>query len=299
MQASFPKVAIVILNWNGLKDTLECLYSLQKITYPNYSIVVVDNGSRGNDAEIVKKRFGTYVSVIEKEENLGFTGGCNVGIRWAFRNRANYILLLNNDTVVDPNFLIEMVNVAQNDSQIGIVGPKILDYEQPNRIGAAGGRISFWTGVTPLFGKNEIDNGRFDCIREVDFVTGVALLIKDETIRRIGLLNELYFAYYEETDWCTRARKALFKVVYVPKAKVFHKIHRRRESELEMYYMVRNRFIFMKKNSSGFQFLVFSLYFLATDLVFQMRNKIFMMPKLLIAYLRGMCDGLRSLAYHQ
>ena len=125
MKSDSPKVAIVILNWNGLADTLECLDSLQKIVYPNYVVVVIDNGSNGNDAEIIKKKFGDFVFVIEEEKNLGFAGGCNEGIRWALHSGAKYVLLLNNDTVVDPNFLIELVNVAQNDPQIGIVGPKV------------------------------------------------------------------------------------------------------------------------------------------------------------------------------
>jgi hypothetical protein len=299
MQTGYPKVAIVILNWNGLADTLECLDSLQKIVYPNYVIAVIDNGSKSNDAEIIKKKFGDFVFVIKEEKNLGFTGGCNEGIRWALRSWANYILLLNNDTVVDSNFLKELVKVAQKDVQIGIVGPKILCYEQPNIIVVAGGRINFWTGDTPLIAKNEIDDGRFDYNEEVDFISGAALLIKEETIRRIGLLNELYFAYYEDPEWCTKARKAGFKVVYVSKAKIWHKedTHMRGPSELSTYYMTRNRFIFMKRNASGLQFIFFSLYFLSTDLILQMKNKLFMRPKLFIAYLKGIHDGLYSLAY--
>ena len=296
MQICCPKVAIVILNWNGLADTLECLDSLQKIEYPNYAIAVIDNGSKGNDVEIIKKKFGSFVFMIEEEKNLGFTGGSNEGIRWALRSGANYILLLNNDSVMDPNFLIELVNIAENDAQIGIAGPKICFYDQPNRIWCAGGRINFWTGITPLIGRDEIDDGRFDHIEEVDFVSGAALLIKEETIRRIGLLNELYFAYYEEAEWCLKAKKAGFKVVYVPRAIIWHKTHIRKNSELEMYYMTRNRFIFVKRNSSGLQFIFFSLYFLATDLILQMKVKLFMKPKLFIAYLKGIRDGLYSLA---
>jgi GT2 family glycosyltransferase len=291
-----PKVAIVVLNWNGLTDTSECLDSLQKIVYPNYELVVIDNGSMDNDAEIIKKKFGDFVFVIKEEKNLGFTGGCNEGIRWALRSGAKYILLLNNDTVVDSTFLTELVNVAENDKQIGIVGPKILYYKQPKTIWCAGGRINYWTGVTHLIGKNEIDDGRFDCVKEVDFVTGAALLIKEETIRRIGPLNELYFAYFEETEWCVKAREAFFKIVYVPRARVWHKVYEGRISEIEMYYMTRNRFIFMKRNSSGNQFIVFSIFFLASDLILQMKNMLFMKPKLLIAYLKGIRDGLSSLA---
>jgi hypothetical protein len=287
-----PKIAVVILNWNGLKDTLECLNSFRTIVYPSYSILVIDNGSTGNDAEIIKEEFGDSVCLIKEEKNLGFAGGCNVGIRWALSTGANYVLLLNNDTVVDSNFLVELANVAQNDKQIGIVGPKVYQYEQPNRIATAGGKVNLWTGSTPLIGAREIDAGKFDCIREVDFVSGCALLIKEETIRKIGLLDEKYFAYYEETDWCTKAKKACFKVVYVPKAKIWHKNPKTRTSEFTMYLMTRNRFLFVKNNSSGIQFIFFIIFFFSTDLLMQMKDKLFARPKLLIAYLKGIRDGL-------
>ncbi len=217
-----------------------------------------------------------------------------MGIRWALRSGAKYVLLLNNDTVVDPNFLIELVNVSQNDEQIGIVGPKIYYYEQPNRIYSAGGKVNFWTGNAPLIGRGENDDGKFDNVEEVDYVSGCALLIKEETIKTIGLLNEIYFAYYEETEWCLKARKAGFKVVYVPKARIWHKgpgIKTSKTNALRIYYMTRNRFLFVKRNSSCLQF-VFNLFFLMTDLLRQMKNKLFLRPKLFIAYLKGIRDGL-------
>jgi hypothetical protein len=255
-------------------------------------VVVIDNGSKGNDAKIIKGKFGDFVYIIEEEKNLGFAGGCNVGIRWALHSGANYILLLNNDTVVDPDFLIELVNVAQNNAEIGIVGPKVYYYEQPKRIFNAGGKVNFFTGRTLFVGHGETNDRRFDNIEEVDFVVGCALLIKEGTIRRIGLLNEKYFAYYEETEWCTKARKAGFKVVHVSKAKIWHKSPKARTSESEKYYLTRNRFLFVKRNSSSLQFIVFNVYFLASDLILQMRYKIVLKPKLFIAYLKGVRDGL-------
>lgn len=254
-QTLCPKVAIVILNWNGLADTLECLDSIRKIEYPNFIVAVIDNGSRGNDAEVIEKEFSPFVCVIRKAKNLGFTGGSNEGIRWALHSGANYVLLLNNDTVVDPSFLGELVEVAQSDPLIGIVGPKVCYYEEPKRIAIAGGKVNFWSGNTVRIGADQIDDGQFDSVKMVDFVCGVALLIKAETIKRIGLLNDLYFAYYEETEWCAKAKQATFKIVYVPKAKILHKTHKRKSSELEEYYMTRNRFIFMKNNSMAFNLL--------------------------------------------
>jgi GT2 family glycosyltransferase len=295
MQTCCPKIVIVILNWNGLLDTLECLSSIQKVVYSNYEVVVIDNGSKGNDAEIIRSKFGNFVCVIEEEKNLGFAGGNNVGIRWALRSDAKYVLLLNNDTVVDPSFLMELVNISQNDEEIGIVGPKIYYYEDPNRIYSAGGKVNLWTGNAPLIGWRENDVAKFENVEEVDYVTGCALLIKKETIKKIGFLSEIYFAYYEETEWCLKARKAGLRVIYVPKARIWHKdpvIKTNKTNALRIYYMTRNRFIFVKRNSSSFQFCVFALFFLMTDLTFKMRDHLFMRPKVLVAYLKGVFDGI-------
>ena len=123
-----PKVSIIILNWNGLNDTVECLESLDKVTYPDYQVIVVDNGSTGGDARTLRERFGDYVHIIENDKNYGYTGGVNIGIKYALNNlAADYILLLNNDTIVDPEFLTKMVELAESDNSIGIVGAGVYD----------------------------------------------------------------------------------------------------------------------------------------------------------------------------
>ena len=220
-----------------------------------------------------------------------------MGIRWALHSGAKYVLLLNNDTVVDRDFLNELVKFAHNNVQIRIVGPKVYDYEQPYRLFNAGGKVNFYTGNTPFVGEGKFNGGRLDKIEEVDFVVGCALLINEETIRRIGLLSEKYFAYYEETEWCIKAKKAGFKVVYVPKAKIWHKSPKTKTNELERYYLTRNRFLFMKRNSRSLQFIVFNVFFFATNLILQMRYKLFLKPRLLIAYLKGVHDGLGTHSY--
>lgn len=295
MRMSWPEVTVVILNWNGLEDTLECLESLRKITYPNYKVVVIDNGSKGNDAQILEEKFGNFIHLIRNEINIGFAGGNNIGIQWALNRDTNHVLLLNNDTVVDPRFLKELVRAAESDQRIGIVGPKIYYYYWPNRIYSAGGKINFWTGKAPTTGARQIDDGTFDSTKEVDYTSGCALLIKEETIRKIGFLNDMYFAYYEETEWCVKARRQGYKVVYVPKAKIWHKTPRgaRKLSELRLYYMTRNRFLFMKRNAGGLQFSFFILYFLLTDFILKMESsKLFKKPKLFMAYIKGVYDGM-------
>ena len=292
------KVSVIILNWNGLEDTVECLESLKNITYHNYEVVLVDNGSEGNDVRILREKFGNYVHIIEKDKNYGFAEGCNIGMRYALSNlNPDYILLLNNDTVVDPDFLTELVKVAESDPLTGIVGPKICFYYEPNRIQAAGGRINWWTGQISLIGGTRIDMGQFDESREVDWVIGCALLIKQRTIEKIGLLYAGYFAYVEETDWCARAGKAGFEVVYAPGARVWHKrrLAAARIDEIRLYYRTRNLFLFMKRNSSRLQLICFFVQFFLRNVPLTMAFLLFRQrePKLLPTFYKGTCDGIR------
>lgn len=292
-----PKISIIILNWNGLDDTVECLESLKRITYSNYEVVVVDNGSEGNDAEALRERFEDYIHLIENDRNYGFAEGNNIGMRYALQSsNPDYVLLLNNDTVVDPGFLSELVQVAESTPSIGIVGPKICFYHEPNMIQAAGGQISWWTGQESLVGCGQVDRGQFDEMREVDWVIGCALLIKHETIKEIGLLHAGYFAYLEETDWCARCGKAGYRVVYAPEAKLWHK--RRlavgRIDKLRLYYRTRNKFLFMKRNASRLQFVSFFACFflrdiLLTPLLLVRQNDLRLLP----TFYKGTCHGIR------
>lgn len=264
----YPEVCVIILNWNGFKDTVECLESLQKITFPNYKVIVVDNGSEGNDAGNLKEGFGDYVHLIENERNCGFAEGNNIGIRYALANlNPDYLLLLNNDTIVAPDFLSELVDTAESKADVGITGPKIYSYYEPNIISFIGTDIDWWrVGIRP---KNEIDVGQFDKIKEVDAVIGCALLIKRATLERIGLLFSGYFAYFEETEWCVQCRKAEYKVMYSPSAKIWHKLSATtsKAEGLYLYYMTRNRFLFMRRNATKTHLILFVLRFFFWDIL--------------------------------
>lgn len=249
---TIPKVAIIIVNWNGLKDTHECLDTVKKLNYSNYEIIVVDNGSEKYDADILEKMFGAEIGIIRSRENLGFAGGNNLGIRYALDHGAEYVLLLNNDTVVDKNFLSEMVDVAGSDKNIGMVGAKIFFYSELNRIWFAGGKINWLLTKGEMVGYNQIDKGQYDAIRETDFITGCCLLVKKEVIEKIGLLPEEYFVYYEDTDWCLNARRNGYKCVYAPKAEIWHKasVGLGLGSPTYIYYNIRNGLILAKRNAS-------------------------------------------------
>lgn len=222
LMTNYAKVSIIILNWNGLEDTIECLESLKNITYPNYEVIVVDNGSSGDDVSILKGKYDDYIHMIANDQNYGFPEGCNIGMRYALGEGADYLLLLNNDTVVAPEFLTELVKVAGGGPSIGIVGSKIYYYDRPSRIQAVGGKIWWWLGAIEHY-ENEDDVGQYDDVVERDFIYGTSFLIKKAVVDRISFMDAYFFFGVEEYDYCTRAKRAGFRVVYVPQSKVWHK----------------------------------------------------------------------------
>ena len=248
-----PQVTIIVLNWNGLNDTVQCLESLSRLDHPFYEIVVVDNDSTDGSVPAIRARYPDVV-IIETGENLGYTGGNNVGIRYALGRGADYVLLLNNDTVVDPAFLHILVDAAETESAVGIAGPTIYYYERPDVIWSVGGAIDWRRGSTRMMGLDERDEGQFGQVpRTVDFVTGCALLVKRAVLAQVGLLDERFFTYYEETEWCMRVARAGFKILHVPQAKIWHKISpiAREASSQVHYYMTRNRLLFLKLARAG------------------------------------------------
>ncbi len=245
-----PLVSIILLNWNQPHYTLACLHSLAKITYSNFNVIVVDNGSVDDSLEQLenlKLSLGYKLELIANEQNLGFAEGNNVGIRQAMAQFADYVLLLNNDTEVAPNFLEALVEVAERNPSIGITGPKIYYYDDPARIWSAGG-IFTKAGWTQQLGVNEMDRPEFNCLKAVDYVSGCAMLVKREVIEKVGMLDARFFIYYEETDWCARTLKAGYSVWYVPQSILWHKISLKARdlSPNYIYLMTRNRLLFMR-----------------------------------------------------
>ena len=301
-----PKVSIIILNWNGLEDTIECLESLRKIIYLNYEVTVVDNGSKGNDAQVLEEKFGDYIHLIRNDKNYGYTGGNNIAIRYVVDNSApDYFLILNNDTIVAPDFLGQMVEAAERDASIGILGPKVYYYKFPNRIQGAGGKVNMRTGQASLIGVKEIDAGQYDTQREVDYVFGCCLLIKKEAIQKVGLFDESYFCYWDETDYCFRAREAGYKVVCIPAAKIWHKAPLKlkvwdktpasgKASGLPYYYMARNHFKFMRKHATKGQYRSFLLCFFGYYFWFETAVCLLYHRGVgrLLGFYRGVKDGL-------
>jgi GT2 family glycosyltransferase len=192
--------------------------------------------------------------VIETGANLGFTGGNNIGIRQALDAGADYILLLNNDTIVAPDMIDRLLEPMEKDPQIGVAGPTIYYFDQPHVVWSAGGSIDWKRGSTAMTAIGSEDKGQFGSQpQEVEFVTGCALLARREVWDKVGLLDDRFFMYYEETEWCVRASQAGYKIVHVPLAMMWHKISNeaRATSAHTHYYMVRNRLLFMRHTHAG------------------------------------------------
>jgi GT2 family glycosyltransferase len=256
-------VAVVIPVWNGLEDTLECLASLARITYDHVSVVIVDNGSTDGSADALGSRPDTVV--IRNETNRGFTRGCNEGMRQALAGPADYILLLNNDTVVTPDFLSLLVDALERDETAGMAGPKVYQYGAERIFDSAGVRALPWLAQPFLRGHGETDRGQYDQQEESAYVTGCALLIKRAVIERIGLLDEDYTNYFEDFDWGYRARLHGFRLLYVPDALIYHKGSRTSGLWSPFYYHhnTRSRILFARKHVPWLPFLIAFLPYLA------------------------------------
>lgn len=264
MPCSSPKVYIIILNWNGWKDTLESVESCLKLDYADFKLLVVDNDSSDGSERILRERFPS-LDIIRTCENLGYSGGNNAGIRYALAKGADYVWLLNNDTKVDAAALSEMVRVAKDDSTVGMVGPKILLYSRPEYLNCIGSTINLITGQPRLIGLGEKDDSRFDTIREMDTLSGCSLLVSKDMMDVVGLLDEKFFLFFEETDWILRAKRAGYRMLYAPRARIWHKVSASvggHQSPLMLYYMTRNNPLLMRRNLGMFAFVRFFIIYL-------------------------------------
>lgn len=247
---STPKVAIIILNWNGKEDTIECLKSFEKIDYQNYELVVVDNGSEDDSVAAIKQMFPEII-VIETGHNLGYAGGNNAGIRYALKNDTEYVLLLNNDTVVDEKLIEAFIKANTKLIKPAILGGKIYYHAQPDTLWYAGAN---WVPSKLDFehiGMGQKDGSAFDQLSKTEYVTGCLMFVPAEIFHQVGLLDEGFFLIYEETDWCYRARKYGYECYYIPTAKIWHKVSASfggSSSPISEYFIARNRLLWARKH---------------------------------------------------
>lgn len=254
-----PLVSIITVNYNQTKVTLEFLESIQKISYSNYEVIVVDNASPTDSPDEILIMY-PWVHLIKLNKNLGFAGGNNVGVRAA---KGEYFLFLNNDTEVDPDFIQPMLELFFEDETIGMISPKIRFYHTPDTIQYAGYTpMNALTLRQNLIGYRQVDTGQFDVPESTYAIHGAAMMVPLKVVKQVGLMAEIFFLYYEEHDWCAQVKKAGYQVYYQPKSLVFHKesISTGKESPLKTYYIARNRVLYARRNSVWFVFLLNFLY---------------------------------------
>lgn len=337
------KVSIIVLNWNGWQDSIECLESLYQITYPNYEIILVDNGSTDESlpkirdyakgslvansaffnynplnkpitiAEYTKEKAessispeGTFPSstarliIIKNDQNYGYAEGNNIGIRAALARESTYVLLLNNDVVVDPSFLTELVLAAESDECTGFVGPKAYFYDYSGRrdvIRFAGGIFCLRTASAPRRGYKQIDRGQFNEVQFVDWIEGSCILTRKETILKTGLLKADYFAYWEDVEWCLRGARLGYKSAYAPNARIWHKTgsSKKEKASTAYYYFGRNFLWLAKEYGSGTQLALFIISFLTVRIWIEMGRSLILHRSIRepVSLLRGLLTGLK------
>jgi GT2 family glycosyltransferase len=267
-----PFVYIILINYNGYKDTIACVDSLKKIMYDTYKIIIVDNASSNDSLKILKETINDCI-IIESKENLGFAGGNNLGIKYALHHNCDYIMLLNNDTLVKTDFLDNMLNSFSKDKKVGLVGCKIMYYPEKNIIWYGGGYIDWFKFIGAHYGMRQIDNGQYDTEKEINFMTGCCMLIKREVFEKVGLLSEDYFMYFEDVDFCVKVKNSAYKILYNPKAVIYHKVGLSsggEESPFSIKWCTRNRLLFMNKykgNISSFIFILSKIFFYITRFI--------------------------------
>jgi len=254
---NLPQIAIIILNWNGKQDTLDCLQSLTKVTYPNILTIVVDNGSSDDSVSAIQTQFPS-VHLIANASNLGFAEGNNVGIRFALQTDAAFLFLLNNDTIVDPQILTSFLNHFNLHPDAGILGAKICLFNDRTTLDHWGGNWNAKKGHFDLIGHRQQENTPPP--DTIDYVCGAAFMTRRTVWETIGLLEPQFFLIWEESDFCFRARKQGFKILTCPQAIIWHKVSASFVSKPHStYFWWRNRLLWIERNCTTPEKL--SLYF--------------------------------------
>lgn len=285
-------VVTVIPNWNLKKDLGECLDSLQKVSYSPHQVIVVDNGSTDGSPDFVTVQY-PWVHLISLPENRGYAAALNAGIARALEWGAEYVLALNNDTVVEPGALTRLVEVLASDETIGVAAPKLLYYDHPERIYSLGDRTYRWLPVPLSFGRRWRDRSLFTGVLEFDYVTGCAMLIRSRVFREIGLFDTSFFMYYEDADFCRRVRQHGYRIVCVGDAIIYHKAALSANTNKVFLHRIRarNRVRFYRRYRHGphpwltyLVLILVALYRSAADIL-RGRNQ------LVKAYLEGLWEG--------
>jgi len=257
-----PKFGVIILNWNGMEDTLECLSSLKRNAYSNMELIVVDNASHDGSVTSIKGRFND-VTVIENKSNLGFCEGFNRGIEYALDRGAEYIACLNSDIIVDEHFIQELANAGSGINDLGALCPKEYQYYSCSVLNYAGGSIGIVR--SKLFGNGEVDNGQYDTKRETGMLCGAAMVFKARALLDVGLFDPRYFYNTEDKDLAIRLLRKGYKLIFVPDAKIWHKGRGAtggKITPLTVYFSAKNNLLFVRLHGTCGEKFIFLPYYL-------------------------------------
>lgn len=295
-----PKIVAVTLNWNSFQYTIECINSLKKSTISFSKIFVLDQASTDGSGEKLHKHYSndSCVKIVLNDKNYGFATGTNMGIKKALNAGAELVFIVNNDTIIDKDCIIHLYEVLISNSSVGAVGPAIMYYTRPEKIWQAGGYFNKLKMGTYVPDKGKLYSEINHSIRSVSFLTGCALLIPQKTFEHVGLFDESYFLYSDDVDYGLRVKNAGYKMLFVPNAKVWHKIEdisQDRTTPLVLYHLARSSVIMIRKNFSGFE----KLYGIALRFTVYSFFRIWQILKAkrgfasLTAWYKGLFHGLR------
>lgn len=289
MSFNQPLISIIAINYNSLEVTCEFIESINKHnTYPNIEILIVDNASRIDPTQRLKQ-IRPDINVIVNDQNLGFSGGNNVGIR---QSRGDFIFIVNNDTEFTAGLLEGLLEIFELYPDAGATSPKFHYFFEKGIIEYAGCEaVNIFTGRNGMVGFREPDNGQYDKVKVTNYTHGGGMMIPGKVISKVGLMYEPYFLYYEEFDWCEQIKRNGYKIYYQPKSLIYHKesMSTGKASPLKTYYLTRNRILFMRRNVQFHELTIFLIYFILLTIP---KNTLYFLFKRQTSHLRSFWKGI-------
>jgi GT2 family glycosyltransferase len=296
MKRMNPLVAIIILNWNQPAETANCIASVLAGDYARQRILTVDNGSTDDSVDRLRDRFGAQIEVLETGENLYYAGGNNRGLEWAMAAGADFALVINNDTLVAPDMVSRLTQTARQRPEAGVVAPIIYLGTGSDRIWALGSQWRQWLPIPRDIGRGEVDRGQYTAPLAVDFVTGCAMLVRRTVLEEIGLFDQAYQMYYEDADFCVRARQAGHEILVDPSARLWHLVSQTagQQPVTSRYQRARYRARFYRQHRRGPLAWVIHPFLWGQEIVRAGKTLLRGQPSLASAGVRGLRDGYRE-----
>jgi GT2 family glycosyltransferase len=296
------KIAVLLLNWNGIEFTVPCIESLLRSSVKPNSIIVVDNASIDDSVNVLKSLFSD-IQIIENKSNLGFAGGNNVGLQKILSDNYDYIWVLNNDTIVDENCLNDLIEAMEQDHNIAATTGKIIYEGTSDLIWYAGANINYRTLKSEHVGELQRDKGEFDVPIDVPFISGCCMFLRKSALEMVGVFDNNFFAYSEDFDWCLRAGDLGLRLRYIPQARIYHKVSATfkktmignsggTSSPLAIYLTTRNRMYIIRKHTKSYpQFLIATTNYLSWIIYYGLALLLLFRIRKLKALLRGVVNG--------